>query len=186
MKKHVAILSALTILAIAGTGVAASAFTANAAPKINNDVQVKPITDGAASTAPVIELIQSSSSDVIFGLENDIKKVEIQGDGKAYTFDEFKQWLEDAKLEAEQLVKSGAWTQEQADQRLAPYRSAIAEIEEAGGKVFVQLVDKGEHVFSEKIENFYKPDELIFELPAKLADSVDGEVGFTLGIRPKR
>ncbi len=44
----------------------------------------------------------------------------------------------------------------------------------------------GDEVFPEKVETFYTADELVFELPAKLADTENGEVGFVFGVQPKK
>ncbi|HWQ41527.1 MAG TPA: M56 family metallopeptidase, partial [Desulfosporosinus sp.] len=185
-KKHIAVFAVVATLAIGGTGMATSAYAAENTPKVDSTLQQikKPgnpstqITDGNEAAA---SLIPSDTAVVMNSIDNE-KMVELKGDGKEYTFDEFKQWMEDARLEAAELVKSGIWAQEQADKKLASYESLIAEIEKNGGKTFGKLIDKGDGVFPESIETFYAADELVFELPAKLADTTNGEVGFVLSV----
>lgn len=133
------------------------------------------------------ETVDGTDSPQIVKLDSDnLKMVELKGDGKEYTFEQFKQWLDAARLEAAELVKSGAWTQEQADKKLTLYENTLADIEQKGGKTFGKMIDRGDEIFPETIDVFYTVDELVFELPAKLADTTNGAVGFGLSVHPKR
>lgn len=181
-KKHIAVLAVAAIVVIGGVGTAVSALATENAFKAsslarNSSIQIigSEVNEVFAMDATVISL------DSI----NDLKMVELKGDGKEYTFEEFKQWLSDARLEAAELVKLGIWTQEQADQKLALYENTLTDIEQKGGKIFVKMIEKGDEVFPEKVDVFYTTDELLFELPDKLADTTNGGVGFGLSVKPK-
>ncbi|WP_061214598.1 M56 family metallopeptidase [Syntrophomonas wolfei] len=182
MKKHVALFAVVVIVAIAGIGTAVSALAADNTLKADSLTRnpFAPIMNSEVNVA------FTTDTPVIIGSIDGLKEVELKGDGKEYTFEEFKQWLEAARLEAAELVKIGIWTQEQADKKLALYENTLADIEQKGGKTFGKMIDKGDEIFPETVDVFYTADELVFELPAKLADTANGEVGFGLSVQPKK
>lgn len=189
MKKHIALFAVVAIVAIAGLGTTVAALAA----ENTHSLQTKqignsqiPVSNKDAAVSLSAEVVGTDSPQIVKLDSNNLKMVELKGDGKEYTFEEFKQWLEAARLEAAELVKSGIWTQEQADKKLALYENTLTDIEEKGGRTFGKMIDKGDEIFPETINVFYTVDELIFKLPAKLADTTNGAVGFGLSVHPKR
>ena len=182
MKKHIAVLAVVAIVLIGGVGTAVAALATENTFKASSLTRNSSTPIMESEVNGVLAMCASVSLDSIDG----VKMVELKGDGKEYTFEEFKQWLSAARLEAAELVKLGIWTQEQADKKLALYENTLADIEQKGGKIFRKLIDKGDEVFPEKVDIFYTTDELVFELPEKLADTTNGEVGYGLSVKPKK
>ena len=182
MKKHIAVLAVVAIVLIGGVGTAVAALATENTFKASSLTRNSSTPIMESEVNGVLAMCTSVNLDSIDGL----KMVELKSDGKEYTFEEFKQWLSAARLEAAELVKLGIWTQEQADKKLALYENTLADIEQKGGKIFRKLIDKGDEVFPEKVDIFYTTDELVFELPEKLADTTNGEVGYGLSVKPKK